>query len=73
VVGGFVLWPFLDAIVGPRIAKRLGWKKWPVPGRNIYTGTGWIVFLLLIAFLTFWALGGPLFCLPWFTGQVCGA
>jgi hypothetical protein len=44
-----------------------------VPGRNIYTGTGWIVFLLLIAFLTFWALGGPGFCLPWFTGQVCGA
>jgi quinol-cytochrome oxidoreductase complex cytochrome b subunit len=73
VVGGFVLWPFLDAIVGPKIAKRLGWKKWPVPGRNIYTGTGWIVFLLLIIGLTLWALGGPGFCLPWFTGQVCGA
>ncbi|HEY8862894.1 MAG TPA: hypothetical protein VIO37_01835 [Candidatus Dormibacteraeota bacterium] len=73
IVGGFVLWPFIDAIAGPRLAKRLGWKKWPVPGRNIYTGTAWILFLVWLAFLTFWALGGPGFCLPWFTGPVCGA
>jgi quinol-cytochrome oxidoreductase complex cytochrome b subunit len=73
VVGGLVLWPFIDAIAGPRIAKRLGWKIWTVPGRNIYTGTGWLVFLGLIIGLTLWALAGPGFCLPWFTGPVCGA
>ena len=25
--------------------QRLGWKSWPVPGRNIITGTGWVIFL----------------------------
>jgi ubiquinol-cytochrome c reductase cytochrome b subunit len=69
----FLVWPFIDAVAGPRIAKRLGWKRWPVPGRNIYTGTGFVVFLLIIAALEAWALAGPTFCLPWFTGQVCGA
>jgi quinol-cytochrome oxidoreductase complex cytochrome b subunit len=73
IVGALVLWPFIDAIAGPKIAKRLGWKKWPVPGRNIYTGAGWLVFLGLIIGLTLWALAGPGFCLPWFTGPVCGA
>jgi len=73
VVGALLLWPFIDSIAGPRMAKRLGWKKWPVPGRNIYTGTGWIVFLGIIVGLTLWALAGPNFCLPWFTGPVCGA
>lgn len=73
VVGVLLLWPFIDAIGGPRVAKRLGWKSWPVPGRNIYTGTGYVIFLAIIAGLTLWALGGPLFCLPWFTGPVCGA
>jgi quinol-cytochrome oxidoreductase complex cytochrome b subunit len=73
VVGGLVLWPFIDAIAGPRIAKRLGWKKWPVPGRNIYTATGWLLFLGAIIGLTLWALAGPSFCLPWFSGPVCGA
>jgi quinol-cytochrome oxidoreductase complex cytochrome b subunit len=66
-------WPFIDSIIGPRMAKRLGWKMWPVPGRNIYTGTAWVIALGLIAWLEFWALAGPGFCLPWFTGQVCGA
>jgi ubiquinol-cytochrome c reductase cytochrome b subunit len=69
----FLVWPFIDAIAGPRIAKRLGWKRWPVPGRNIYTGTGFVVFLLIVAVLEAWALAGPNFCLPWFTGPVCGA
>jgi hypothetical protein len=55
------------------VAKRLGWKRWPVPGRNIYTGTGFVVFLAIIALLEAWALAGPTFCLPWFTGLVCGA
>lgn len=73
LVGWFILWPFIDSIAGPRIAKRLGWKTWPVPGRNIYTGTIWVLFLLMILGLTLWALAGPLFCLPWFAGEVCGA
>ena len=68
-----LVWPFIDSIVGPRLAKRLGWKKWPVPGRNIYTGAAWVIGLGIVAFLEFWALAGPLFCLPWFTGKVCGA
>src|SRR6202022_1544482 len=56
IVGALVLWPFIDAIAGPKVAKRLGWKKWPVPGRNIYTGTGWILFIGLLVGLTLWAL-----------------
>ena len=66
-------WPLIDSIFGPKMAKRLGWKRWPVPGRNIYTGTAWVLALGFIAWLEFWALAGPGFCLPWFTGQVCGA
>ncbi len=73
VVGALLLWPFIDSIAGTRVAKRLGWKTWPVPGRNIYTGTLWVVFLGIIAFLEIWALAGPGFCLWWFTGSVCGA
>lgn len=73
ILGVLLLWPFIDAIGGPRVAKRLGWKSWPVPGRNIITGTGWVLFLAFLGGLTLWALGGPQFCLPWFTGQVCGA
>lgn len=74
LVGGFLLWPFIDSIVGSRLAKRLGWKSWPVPGRNIITGTGWVIFLSFIALLTLWALAGPQFCLPWFINNpVCGA
>ena len=73
VVGALLLFPFIDAIAGPRVAKRLGWKSWPVPGRNIITGTVFVAGLLLIAWLTLWALLGPGFCLPYFTGQVCGA
>jgi quinol-cytochrome oxidoreductase complex cytochrome b subunit len=74
VVGVLLLWPFIDAIGGPRVAKRMGWKRWPVPGRNIITGTGYVIFLAIIALLTLWALAGPQFCLPWFINNpVCGA
>ena len=74
VVGAFLLFPFIDSIAGPRIAKRLHWKQWPVPGRNVITGTVFVVSLALIALLELWALAGPQFCLPWpFIGQVCGA
>jgi quinol-cytochrome oxidoreductase complex cytochrome b subunit len=69
-----ILWPFIDAIAGPRVARRLGWKRWPVPGRNIISGTGWVIALAIVAWLEFWALGGPQFCLPWFVNNpVCGA
>ena len=68
-----LLVPFLDSGMGPRMAKRMGWKSWPAPGKNIITGTIWIVSLGFIIFLTFWALAGPDFCLPYFTGPVCGA
>jgi quinol-cytochrome oxidoreductase complex cytochrome b subunit len=73
VVVALLLFPFLDAGFGPAIARRLGWKRWPVPGRNIITGTVFVLALAFIAWLTLWALLGPGFCLPYFTGQVCGA
>jgi quinol-cytochrome oxidoreductase complex cytochrome b subunit len=73
-LGVLILWPFIDAIAGPRMAKRLGWKTWPVPGRNVITGTLWIGALGFILALELWALAGPDFCLPWpLTGMVCGA
>ena len=58
VVGGLLLWPFLDRILAHLLPSRLGWPRWPVPGRNIITGTGWILFLLSIVFLTLWAVTG---------------
>jgi quinol-cytochrome oxidoreductase complex cytochrome b subunit len=74
VVGAFLLFPFIDAIAGPRLAKRFGWKSWPVPGRNKITGTIFVLSLAAIALLELWALAGPKFCVPWFlNGPVCGA
>jgi quinol-cytochrome oxidoreductase complex cytochrome b subunit len=73
VVVALLIFPFLDSALGPRIARRLGWKRWPVPGRNIITGTVFVLGLAFIAWLTLWALLGPGFCLPYFTGPVCGA
>jgi quinol-cytochrome oxidoreductase complex cytochrome b subunit len=70
---GLLIFPLLDASIGPRLARRLGWKEWPKPGKNKITGTIWIVSLGFIVFLTFWALAGPTFCLPYFTGPICGA
>jgi quinol-cytochrome oxidoreductase complex cytochrome b subunit len=72
VLVGLLIFPFLDSSIGPRVARRLSWHDWPKPGRNIITGTIWIVSLAFIVFLTFWALAGPDFCLPYFTGPVCG-
>lgn len=74
VVGALLLFPFLDSIFGPRVARRLGWASWPVPGRNVITGTIWVLGLGAVALLTLWALAGPQFCLPWFINSpVCGA
>ena len=73
VVVGLLIFPLLDSSIGPRLARRLGWKEWPKPGKNKITGTIWILSLGFIVFLTFWALAGPGFCLPYFTGLVCGA
>jgi len=58
VVVGLLVWPFIDHFGGPVLARRLGWASWPVPGRNVITGTGWIVFLGIIVLLTLWALSG---------------
>jgi quinol-cytochrome oxidoreductase complex cytochrome b subunit len=58
VVLGLLLWPFIDGSLGTRLARRLGWETWPVPGRNVITGTGWVLFLGFIVLLTFWALSG---------------
>ena len=69
-----LIFPFLDTILGPRIAKRMGWKTWPVPGRNVITGTVFVGALVIIALLELWALAGPQFCVPWFVNSpVCGA
>lgn len=57
IVIGLLLWPFIDKF-GSRLAPRLNWATWPVPGRNVITGTGWVIFLGLIVLLTFWALAG---------------
>src|SRR5215470_1498869 len=28
-------WPLIDSGLGSRLARRLGWASWPVPGRNV--------------------------------------
>lgn len=58
-VAGLLLWPLLDARFGPGLARRIGWRSWPVPGRNVITGTLWLAGLSVIAALTLWALFGP--------------
>lgn len=73
VIIAFVIWPFIDAVAGPPTARRLGWRRWPVPGRNVITGTVLVATLVAIALLELWALAGPQFCLPYFTGLVCGS
>ena len=72
-VGALLLFPVLESWLGPPLARRLGWVDWPKPGKNKITGTIWILSLGFIVFLTFWALAGPGFCLPYFTGPICGA
>ena len=71
-----LVFPFIDQILGPRIARRLGWPRWYVPGRNWLTGTAFCLFIAWILGLTFFALGGPMFCIPWpffGIGSLCGA
>jgi hypothetical protein len=34
-----LLWPLIDSVLGPRLARRLGWSSWPVPGSNVVTGS----------------------------------
>jgi quinol-cytochrome oxidoreductase complex cytochrome b subunit len=58
IILALLLWPFIDAIGGRRLAGRLHWANWPAPGRNVITGTLWILFWGFIVFLTFWALSG---------------
>jgi quinol-cytochrome oxidoreductase complex cytochrome b subunit len=53
-----LLWPFIDQIGGALSARKLRWSSWPVPGRNVITGTGWVLFLGFIVMLTAWALSG---------------
>jgi quinol-cytochrome oxidoreductase complex cytochrome b subunit len=53
-----LLWPFIDRALGTRLARALGWGQWPVPGRNVITGTIWVLVLGFIVMLTFWSLSG---------------
>jgi quinol-cytochrome oxidoreductase complex cytochrome b subunit len=71
-----LVFPFIDQGIGPRIARRLGWPRWYVPGRNWLTGTAFCLFIAWILGLTFFTLGGPGFCIPWpffGIGSLCGA
>src|SRR5918911_643021 len=53
-----LIFPFIDGLIGPPIARRLGWATWPKPGRNIFTGTVFVLGLVGVVFLTIWALAG---------------
>jgi quinol-cytochrome oxidoreductase complex cytochrome b subunit len=73
LVVALVVWPVIDARLGPRLARRLGWTSWPAPKRNALTGTLWLAGLGIIGLLTLWAVLFPELCLPWFfNGPVCG-
>ena len=68
-----IFWPLIDAQLGPKVARRLGWSSWPVPKRNLITGAIWIAGLWVIGLLTLWAAFVPQLCIPWlFNGPVCG-
>ena len=69
----FLLFPFLDQWIGPKVGRRLGWRKWQIPGHNVITGTIWCLFVAWVLGFTFFALAGPSFCLPWYNGPICGA
>jgi quinol-cytochrome oxidoreductase complex cytochrome b subunit len=75
-VGGIavlLVWPLLDSVVGPRLARRLGWRSWPTPRHNPITGALWVVGFVVVVALTLWGLARPGLCLPWFyQGPVCG-
>ena len=73
LLAGLLFWPLIDARLGPRLARRLGWRTWPAPKRNVVTGTIWVAGLTLLALLTLWAALAPQLCLAWpFNGPVCG-
>ena len=55
-VAALLLWPLIDARFGPGVARRFGWRAWPVPGRNVITGTLWLAGAAAIIGLTVWAL-----------------
>jgi hypothetical protein len=58
IIVALLVWPFLDGGIGSRLARTLKWPSWPVPGRNVVTGTIWVLFIGFIVMLTFWALSG---------------
>ena len=73
LLAGLVFWPLIDAWLGPQLARRLGWRTWPAPKRNVVTGTIWVAGLTLLALLTLWAAFAPQLCVAWpFNGPVCG-
>jgi quinol-cytochrome oxidoreductase complex cytochrome b subunit len=73
LVLGLVFWPLLDNGIGPRLARRLGWRSWPVPKHNTVTGTIWIAGLVVVGLLTLWSAFAPQLCIPWpYYGPVCG-
>ena len=73
LVVGLIFWPLIDAWLGPKLARRFGWRSWPVPRRNVITGTIWTAGLWVIGLLTLWAAFAPQLCIPWlFNGPVCG-
>jgi len=73
LVIGIVFWPLLDSRLGPRLARRLGWPSWPIPKRNVITGTIWVAGLWIVGLLTLWSAFAPQLCLPWlYNGPVCG-
>jgi quinol-cytochrome oxidoreductase complex cytochrome b subunit len=68
-----LVWPLLDEVGGPWLARRLGWRTWPTPRRNPITGALWLAAFVVVVALTLWGLAGPGLCLPWFyQGPVCG-
>lgn len=69
---GLLLWPLIDARLGPSLARRFGWKAWPAPRRNVITGTVWLAGLVFVGLLTLWAAFLPELCLPWpYNGPIC--
>ncbi len=73
LVLGLIVWPLLDSGLGPAIARRLGWRSWPAPKRNVITGTIWIAGLVILAALTLWSALAPELCIPWpYNGPICG-
>ena len=68
-----ILWPLVDARLGPVVARRLGRHAWAVPRRNAITSTIWITGLAFVAVLTLWPVLAPQLCIPWpYNGPVCG-